>query len=81
MLFRSGGPADRAGLQGAGACGSIDASAGGDLIIAIDGQPTSTFSDLIAYLVSEASVGDVVTLTVLRDGEILDLALTLEPRP
>ncbi len=77
----SGGPADRAGLQGAGACGSLDASAGGDLITAIDGQSISTFSDLIAYLVSEANVGDVVTLTVLRDGEVIDLALTLEPRP
>ncbi len=76
-----GGPADRAGLQGAGACGSPDASAGGDLIIAIDGETVVTFSDLIGFLVTDASVGELVTLTVIRDGEIIDVPLTLEPRP
>ncbi len=76
-----GGPADRAGVQGAGACGSQDASAGGDLIIAIDGETVVTFSDLIGYLVTDASVGELVTLTILRDGEIVDVSLTLEPRP
>lgn len=76
-----GGPADRAGLQGAGACGSPDTSAGGDLIIAIDGETVVTFSDLIGYLVTDASVGEVVMLTVMRDGEVVDLSLTLEPRP
>ncbi|MFQ5922373.1 MAG: S1C family serine protease [Anaerolineales bacterium] len=75
------GPADRAGIRGAGACGSPDTSAGGDLIIAIDGQSIFTFSDLISYLVKEANVGEVVTLTVLREGEAVDLPLTLEPRP
>jgi 2-alkenal reductase len=76
-----GGPADRAGLQGAGACGSPDASAGGDLIVAIDGETVVTFSDLIGYLVTDASVGESVTLTVIRDGEVVDVSLTLEPRP
>lgn len=77
----NGGPADRAGIRGAGACGSPDTSPGGDLIIAIDGQSISTFSDLISYLVTEANVGELVTLTVLRDGEVVDFPLTLEPRP
>jgi 2-alkenal reductase len=77
----NGGPADRAGIRGAGACGSPDTSAGGDLIIAIDGQSIFTFSDLISYLVTEANVGELVTLTVLRDGEVVDFPLTLEPRP
>ncbi|MEE9216486.1 MAG: trypsin-like peptidase domain-containing protein [Anaerolineales bacterium] len=76
-----GGPAHRAGLQGAGACGSPDAAAGGDLIIAIDGETVVTFSDLIGYLVTDASVGELVTLTVIRDGETVDISLTLEPRP
>ncbi|GMR10466.1 MAG: trypsin-like peptidase domain-containing protein [Anaerolineae bacterium] len=77
----NGGPADRAGIRGAGACGAPDTSAGGDLIIAIDGQSVFTFSDLISYLVTEANVGELVTLTVLRDGEVVDFPLTLEPRP
>jgi len=76
-----GGPADRAGLQGAGACGNPDTSAGGDLIVAIDGEEVVTFSDLIGYLVTDASVGELVMLTVIRDGEIVDISLTLEPRP
>ena len=76
-----GGPADRAGLQGAGACGNPDSSAGGDLIVAIDGEEIVTFSDLIGYLVTDASVGELVTLTVIRDGETVDISLTLEPRP
>ncbi len=76
-----GGPADRAGLQGAGACGAPDASAGGDLIIAIDGETVVSFSDLISYLVTDASVGELITLTVVRDGDIVDVSLTLEPRP
>ena len=76
-----GGPAQRAGLLGAGACGAPDAAAGGDLIIAIDGETVVTFSDLIGYLVTDANVGEVVTLTVIRDGEIVDVSLTLEPRP
>lgn len=77
----NGGPAQRAGLIGAGQCGSPELQAGGDLITAIDGQPVSTFSDLIGYLVSEATVGQQVVVTVMRDGEALDLNLTLEPRP
>ncbi|MFQ5943288.1 MAG: S1C family serine protease [Anaerolineales bacterium] len=77
----SDGPADRAGIRGAGACGSPGTSAGGDLIIAIDGEPTFTFSDLISYLVTDANVGEVVVLTVLRDGEAIELELILEPRP
>ena len=77
----NGGPADQAGIQGAGACGSPDTSSGGDLIIAIDGRSVFTFSDLISYLVTEANVGEEVMLTVMRDGEIVDILLTLEPRP
>jgi 2-alkenal reductase len=76
-----GGPAEQAGLIGAGPCGSLESQAGGDLITAIDGEPVFTFSDLIAYLVSEASVGQQVLVTVIRDGELVDLSLTLEPRP
>lgn len=75
------GPADLAGIRGAGACGAPDTSAGGDLIIAIDGHSLVSFSDLISFLVTEASVGQEVILTVIRDGEVIDLPLTLEPRP
>ena len=75
------GPAARSGVIGAGDCGSPEAGPGGDVITAIDGRSVFTFSDLISYLVTEASVGEQIVLTVLRDGELFDILLTLEPRP
>jgi 2-alkenal reductase len=55
--------------------------AGGDIIVAIDGEPILTFGDLVAYLVSDAEVGQEVTLTVFRDGEQLEIPVTLGKRP
>jgi 2-alkenal reductase len=75
------GPADKAGLVGAGSCGESEQRPGGDLITAIDGTPVASFSDLISYLVSEAAVGDEVVLTVVRNGTVLEVRLILEPRP
>jgi S1-C subfamily serine protease len=76
-----GGPADRAGLRGAADCAEGDVRPGGDLIIAIDGQPLGTFNDLVSYLVSSTQVGQKVVLTVVRDGEEIDLTVTIAPRP
>ena len=55
--------------------------AGGDIIIAIDEEPVLTFDDLVAYLVSDTEVGQDVTLTVFRDGERLEVPVTLGKRP
>ncbi len=77
-----GSPADVAGLHGAGiAADSAQLRRGGDLITAIDGHPIRQFSDLLTYLVNYTEVGQVVTLTVLRDGEEVDLDLTIGARP
>jgi 2-alkenal reductase len=76
-----GGPAARAGVVGAGRCDSTSLEPGGDLIVAIDGAPVRTFSDLIAYLVTETSVGQDIVLTVVRDGQQVDLEVTIGPRP
>ncbi len=69
-------PAERAGLIAAGNDGL-----GGDLITAVDGMMISDFSELISYLVFEAEVGQTIQLTVLRDGQTLELPLTLGERP
>jgi S1-C subfamily serine protease len=37
--------------------------------------------DLTGYLVFEAEVGQTITLTVIRDGEQVDIPLTLGARP
>lgn len=55
--------------------------AGGDIIVAIDGYQLRDFDDLIAYLVRETEVGQKVTLTVIRDGEELEIPVTLGERP
>jgi 2-alkenal reductase len=77
-----GGPADKAGLI----AGTQDTSlpglkAGGDLIIAIDGKPVVTFSDLIGYLVKSKNPGEKVILTILRGEEEKQVELTLDKRP
>jgi S1-C subfamily serine protease len=56
-------------------------NAGGDIIVAIDGYKLRDFDDLIAYLVRETQVGQEVVLTVIRDGENLEVSVTLGERP
>lgn len=75
-----GGPADQGGVQGAGPCSSTTLAPGGDLIVAIDGEQVRDFSDLLSYLINHTSPGDTVTLTVLREGELLDLSVVLGGR-
>ena len=72
-----GSPADDADLIGA----NPETGRGGDLIVAIDDRPITDFSDLNSFLVLEAKVGQTVDVTVLRDGETLNLPLTLGARP
>lgn len=76
-----GGPADKAGIVGAGPCDATGLNPGGDLITAIDGQSVHSFNDLLSYLVSKTQVGQVVTLTVLRGGKEVQIPLTLAARP
>ena len=55
--------------------------AGGDLIIAVDGQPVLDFNDLIVYITKYKQPGDTVVLTVLRAENQVDFELTLDRRP
>jgi 2-alkenal reductase len=76
------GPADRAGIRAGDQTTSIQGlGAGGDLIVAIDGQATSRFDDLLRYLINNKSPGETVVLTVLRGGERLEIPVTLDKRP
>jgi 2-alkenal reductase len=78
----NGGPADRAGLRAGTKPTSFPGlNAGGDLIIAIDGRPVLQYDDLIAYLITQKSPGEDVVLTVVRDGETMDITVELEERP
>jgi len=77
-----GGPCDQAGIKAGTQPSSVaNLNSGGDLIIAVDGQPVQVFADLIRYLVLNKSPGDTITLTVLRGSQQLDLQVTLGVRP
>ncbi|NJN54136.1 MAG: PDZ domain-containing protein [Anaerolineae bacterium] len=78
------GPAAKAGLRGSSGTTQIDgfdAPIGGDVIVKIDDQVVNEFDDLLGYIVTQASVGQTVTIEVIRDGELVDVSLTLEARP
>lgn len=76
------GPAEKAGIRGAGANDLIeDLPIGGDLIIAMNGETIRSFSDLLAYLVTNTSPGDTVEVTVLRGDEELVFLVELAKRP
>ena len=77
-----GGPADQAGIKpGSKDTNVPNLKAGGDVITAIDGQPVATFDQLLSYLVTHKSPGDTAVLTVLRDGQSMDITVTLGKRP
>jgi 2-alkenal reductase len=79
-----GGPAEKAGLRGGEqevVVSGIPMLAGGDVVVAIDDVPVKEFDDLINYLASNTSVGDVVTLTVVREQREIRIDITLEERP
>jgi len=77
-----GGPADEAGVRGGSRTANLEAvPPGGDLITFIDGAPLREFSDLLTYLVDHTEVGQVVVLTILREGEEIEIPVTIGARP
>jgi 2-alkenal reductase len=77
LSLAAGSPADSAGLRAA----DPNSGRGGDLVIAIDGQPVRDFDELNSYLVFYTAPGQTIEMTVLRDGETLTFPLTLGARP
>ena len=79
-----GGPADSAGVKGGSQTATIQGQqvqVGGDVITAINGQPVTTFDDIVSYLASNGTVGQQMSLTVLRNGNSQTLDITLGSRP
>jgi S1-C subfamily serine protease len=76
-------PAERAGLRGGTREVDIDGQTvlvGGDVILSVDGTPINTFEDLLTA-VTNAEVGQTMSLSVLRDGTVIAIDVTLEARP
>jgi S1-C subfamily serine protease len=77
-------PAAVAGLQPSEeqvTINGIEYGVGGDVIIAYDGQVVKSSDDLITLLARSGAVGETVTLTVLRDGQEIEVQVTLGARP
>ena len=77
----SDSPAAAAGLRPSGVTNLNELLPGGDLIIAADGRPINNPDELISFLVFNTEVGQTITLTLIRDGQQLDVPLTLGQRP
>ncbi len=82
MNVQPGSPAEKAGILAGDRPTEIKGlNAGGDLIIAIDGQSVKNFNEMMRYLINNKGAGDTVTLTVLRGGQQVDVVVTLGKRP
>ena len=78
------GPAEDAGLEGSADSLEIEGQElpiGGDIIVAIDGDPVETIDDVIAYLVANTRPDQEVTMDVIRGGESVQLTVKLGTRP
>jgi S1-C subfamily serine protease len=79
-----GGPADTAGVQGGDTptqLGGREIVLGGDVILSIDDKDIRKIDDVLGYLEQSTKAGEVVKLTVWRDGQIIEIDVTLGARP
>ena len=79
-----GGPADEAGVRGSDRQVELKGNErriGGDVIIAADGDPIVKFDDLVAFLARKGEVGQIITLTAIRNGQEEHIDVKLQPRP
>jgi len=80
----AGGPAEKAGLEGATEEIVVDGRllfTGGDVITKIDDQNVNSFDDLLIYVALQSEPGQEVELTILRDGAPQEIMLVLDERP
>ena len=77
-------PAEKAGILKGTEDTVIDGipiKLGGDVIIAVDNNTVRKIDDLLAYVEMKKSVGDDLELTILREGQMMEVVATLAARP
>ncbi len=77
-------PASKSGLHGSNYTKIVEDTklkAGGDIIIGIDNVAVNQLEDMLNYLQDQKSVGDKITLNIIRDGKPMKVNLVLEERP
>ena len=75
-----GSPADLAGLRGARR-EEGELPLGGDLIITIDDLEVKNFEEFMGYLLTYKNPGDVVIISAIREGKVLEFEVRLAERP
>lgn len=84
MEVVSGSPANQAGIMAGDEDTTVDGlpvRLGGDVIVGIDNQTVRKIDDILVYLQREKSVGDELRLTILRDGQEMQITAVLGARP
>lgn len=79
MQVVPGSAADRAGLRGGterAYIGNTPIAIGGDLIVAIDGQPVTDQQEL-SHMMQQHRAGDTVTVTIYRGKKKMDIRVVL----
>jgi S1-C subfamily serine protease len=80
----SDSPASKAGLHASNMTTTIDGikyKYGGDIIIGVDNNPVSKLEDLLNYLQDYKSVGDKMTVQIIRENKTMEVTMTLQERP
>lgn len=78
-----GGPAESAGLQGSTSTrqvSSFNVPVGGDVVVEADGNAILNFDDLLAAI-SAKDPGQTIQLTILRNGQRIQVSVELTSRP
>jgi len=78
------GPADRADLRGGQRLirlGNLRIPVGGDVITGIDGEPVRDVRDVNVLLETRKRVGETVAVTIVREGQEMDVDVVLGERP
>ena len=81
-----GSPADKSGIRGGdmpvtNITGFEELRLGGDIIMNVDDLRVNKTDDLLSYIETNKQVGDTVTMTILRDGNLIEIDLVLGSRP
>ncbi len=77
-------PASDAGLQGGNrptTVRDLAVCAGGDIIIAIDGNYIADMDGLMSYLVTNTQPGDTIQMRIVRGEKTFEVPVTLRARP
>jgi S1-C subfamily serine protease len=80
VMVVSDSPAAKAGLKAGAMDVNNNPAPGGDLITGVDGQPVNSIVELAAYIKTK-NVNDIVILTILRDGQVMNVQATLDSWP